>query len=128
MKKHFVTFFCPGTFVAEQDTQEIDSWDVPEAQSRAKSVKQRYNATPYGFQFSTRSRGSSDLDSEVTERSPMYYINCKVETLEEIKERGDRKDRTLILNMESNDWDRVATTIEGWKWTQPLKQGDVVLT
>ncbi len=128
MKKHFVTFYSPGTFVAEQDVQPIDSWDVKEAQKRAKKVKQRYGAIPYAFQFSTRTRESDDLDSHVSERSPMYFVNCTVETLAEVEERNDPKERILRSNMRNNGYDRIAITTKGWKWTQPIKADDVVLS
>lgn len=127
MEKHFVTFFSPGTFVAETNTQKIDSWDVGEAQRRAKHIKQRYGAIPYAFQFSTRSRGSDDLDSKVTKHSCTYFINCTVETREEVDERNDPGEGILRQNMKSNGWDRIATTIEGWKWTQPMGERDICL-
>ena len=127
MKQHFVTFYSPGTFVAEQSTEAIDSWDVDAAQKMAENVKERHGATPYAFQFSTRSRGSDDLDSHVSERSSMYFVNCRVETLAEVEERNDPKERILRSNMRNNGYDRIATTTKGWKWTQPLKADDVVL-
>ncbi len=128
MKKHFVTFYSPGTFVAEQSTKAIDSWDVDAAQKMAENVKERYDAIPYAFQFSTRTRGSDDLDSHVSERSPMYFVNCKVETLAEVEERNDPKERILRSNMRGNGYDRIAVTTKGWKWTQPIKADDVVLS
>ena len=128
MNKHFVTFYSPGTFVAEQNVEAIDSWDVKEAQKRAKKVKQRYGATPYAFQFSTRSRGPDDLDSKVSERSPMYFVNCKVETLAEVVKRNDPKEQILRSNMRNNGYDRIAITTKGWKWTQPVKADDVILS
>ena len=127
MNKHFVTFFSPGTFVAEADRQEIDSWDVVEAQKRSKRIKQRYEATPYAFQFSTRTRGPDDLDSRVSKTSCMYFLDCKVETLEGVIARNDPNDKILISNMECNGWGRVATTTKGWKWTQPMREEDVNL-
>ena len=69
MKKHFVTFYSPGTFVAEQTTKPIDSWDVELAVSMSGEIKERYGALPYGFQFSTRERGENDLDSHEVETS-----------------------------------------------------------
>lgn len=128
MKQHFVTFYSPGTFVAEQSTQPIKSWDPILAKSMADNVKERYAATPYGFQFTTRERGPDDLDSDISDRSPMYYINCEVQTLEEIESRNNPKDKTLIRNMKGNGWDRVVVTTRGWKWTQPLEPDDIVLT
>jgi hypothetical protein len=127
MKRHFVTFYSPGTIVAETTEKPIDSWDAEKAKAMASEITERYNATPYGFRFSTRERGPEDLDSKVTKVSPMHYINCRVETLEEIKARGDEAERTLVSNMEINGWDKVVRTKSGWGWTQPLEKDDVVL-
>jgi len=127
VKQHFVTFYSPGMFVAEQTTKPIKAWDVKLAQKMAKSVKERYGAVPYGFRFSTRSRGPKDLDSSVTATSPMYYLGGKVETLAEVKARATEKDRILIANMECNGYERIITTTHGWRWTQPLNATDVVL-
>ena len=127
MEKHFVTFYSPGTFVAETTEKPIDSWDVEQAKAMSESVTERYGATPYGFRFSTRSRGPDDLDSKVSATSPMYYINCKVETLAEIEERNDPKEEILRSNMRGNGWDRIVITTKGWRWTQPLNPDDVVL-
>ncbi len=127
IEKHFVTFYSPGTFVAEANVEEIDSWDVDEAQRRAKKVKQRYGAIPYCFQFSTRTRGPDDLDSHVSKKSPMYFINCKVETLAEVEARNDPNEAILRSNMRGNNWDRIAITVKGWKWMQPVGPDDVVL-
>lgn len=125
MEKHFVTFFSPGTFMAEQTTKEIDSWDVDKAIFMAASISERYNAKPYGFRFSTRSRGPDDLDSKVVERSGTYYLNCKVLTLDDIPD--DDGNHILRSNMKANGFKKVVQPIQGWAWTQPLHDGDVVL-
>ena len=127
LEKHFVTFYSPGSFVAETSTKPIESWDVTTAVEMAKSIKERHAAIPYGFRFSTRSRGEEDLDSKETCHSPMYYLGGKVETIDEVKARGDSNDRILISNMQSNGYGRVVTNINSWKWTQPLNDDDVVL-
>jgi hypothetical protein len=57
----------------------------------------------------------------------MYYLGGKVETIDEVKARGDSNDRILISNMQSNGYSRVVTNINSWKWTQPLNDDDVVL-
>ena len=128
MDKHFVTFLLPLTFLAEATVKPIDSWDIEMAKEMATQITERYNAVPYGFKFSTRGRSDDELDSRVIRESPMYYINCEVVTLEQIKARNDPKESILIDNMECNGWDRVVQTTKGWKWTQPLKKDDVVLT
>jgi hypothetical protein len=127
MTAHFVTFFSPGTFVAEETTLPIDSWDVDEAQKKARGIKERYGATPYGFRFSTRTRQDSELDSKVTAESHMYFLGGKVETLEEVKARATDADRILVFNMECNHYKRVITNNNSWRWTQPLNDDDVVL-
>lgn len=129
MEAHFVTFFSPGTFLAESSTKPIDSWDVEVAKGMAREVKECYQAVPYGFQFSTRSRSDVDLDSKVTAKSQMYYLGGKVETLEEVKARATNSDsdRILVSNMEGNGWHKIITNTNSWRWTQPLEDGDVVL-
>lgn len=128
MQKHFVTFLSPGTFVAEDSTLPIDSWDVKAAAKMAAGVEERYKAVPYAFYFTTRTRGENDLDSKVSKRSPNYYLpHCKVETLAEVKKRNDPKERILVSNMEGNGYKKVVMTTRGWKWTQPFGDDDVLL-
>lgn len=128
MQKHFVTFYSPGTVVSESSVREIGSWDVTLAIELSEGIGERYGAKPYGFQFTTRSRGEQDFDSHELARSPMHYLpHCKVMTLEEIVARDDPGDRILIGNMRSNGWDRVVQTTTGWRVTQPLREDDVVL-
>lgn len=128
MKKHFVIFYSPGTMVSEQSTQEIDSWNVREATTRADEIIERHNAIPYGFQFFTKERDDEDFDSKETDRSNMYYVHCNIETLQEIEKRNDPEDNILISNMKCNGWDKVAVTTKGWKGTYPLNEDDVVLS
>ena len=129
MEAHFVTFLSPGTFMAEDTTKPIESWDVKAAQKMAEAITERHNAIPYAFYFTTRTRSDNELDSKESKRSPTYYLpHCKVETLAEIKKRNDPKESILVSNMECNGYKRVVTTTKGWRWTQPLGKNDVVLT
>ncbi len=45
MQKHFVTFYSPGTFVSEETTNPIGSWDVAAAMKMAHGIVERYAAT-----------------------------------------------------------------------------------
>lgn len=128
MKKHFVIFYSPGTFVAEQTKKEIDSWDVEKAKEMAKGIKERHSATPYGFQFVTRERGAEDFDSKETKRSGIFYLGGKIWTLAELKDRNNPEDHILISNMECNGWDRIIKNNNSWKWTMPLLDGDVIVS
>ena len=127
VQQHFVTFYSPGTFVAEQTSKPIDAWNVDDAVAMAALITERYGAKPYGFRFSTRGREDNELDSKEIASGPMHYIGGKIETREEIAARADPNDRILLSNMECNGWERVWTTTEGWRWTQPLKPEDVVI-
>ncbi len=128
MERHFVKFLSPGTFVAEETVKPIDSWDIHKAIAMSKEIRERWGATPYGFQFITRARGEEDLDSKVVKSSGIYYINGVVETLEEIKAKHDPSNRILISNMECNGWDKVVTTCNSYRWTQPFNSEDAVVT
>lgn len=127
MKKHFVSFYSPGTFVSEETTEPVDNWDINAAVERAKTVLERHGATPYGFRFSTRTRSDDDLDSKVSNRSPMYYLGGKVETLAEVEARATPKDTILLGNMRCNEYDRIITNDNSWRFTAPLGKEDVVL-
>ena len=126
MKKRFVTYYSPGTFVAEQTTKCVANWDIEKAVEMMAGIEERYHAKPYGFQFYTMKRGLRDFEPKEIERSPFYYVNCKVQTLEDIEAEGGPAS-ILAGNMRTNGWDRVVTTMEGWSWSQPLKKGDIVL-
>lgn len=127
MKKHFVTFYSPGTFVAEHSTKPIESWDVGVAVEMAKEVKERHGATPYGFQFSTRERSDTEFDSKETAKSGTYYLGGKIFTLAQLKKANNPSQKILISNMECNGWDKVVINNNSWQWTQPFMEGDEVL-
>src|SRR5688572_12971577 len=122
MRQDFVTFLSPGTFVHEETTKPIDSWDVGKATAMARDIKERHSATPFAFQFSTRERGPEDLDSKVTKTSGRYYLGGKIETLAEIEARNDPDEQILISNMRGNDWHRVIVNTNSWKIVQPFTE------
>ena len=127
MKKHFVEFLSPGTFVSEVTSKEIDSWDVDKAVEMARSIKERHSAVPYGFRFITRERKNNELDSKVTKHSGIYYLGGKVETYEMVVLRDDPKEETLRWNMKHNNIERVIINTNSWKVTMPLNKEDTVL-
>lgn len=127
MQQHFVTFYSPGTFVAETTQKPIGSWNVDDAVAMATMISERYGAKPYGFRFTTRARADDELDSKQIAQSPMHYIGGKVETRDEVFARNDPGETILRSNMEINGFDRIWVSTRGWKWTQPLMPEDIVI-
>lgn len=127
VSQHFVTFYSPGTIVAETDTKPVDAWNTDKAVEMARSIHQRHGAVPYGFRFSTRTRGPEDLDSRETAKSPFYYLGGRVETLAEVEARDDPNERILRSNMRGNRWDKIIINENSYRWTMPLDETDVVL-
>ena len=93
----------------------------------AHGISERYGATPYGFRFSTRSRTDDDLDSSVTKRSQFYWLGGKVETLSEVEARNDPKEDILRSNMRGNGYDKIVVNDNSWRFTAPMRKGDVIL-
>ncbi len=127
MVKHFVEFYSPGTFLAEITIKEIDSWDVDKAVKMSKSIKERYNAKPYGFAFTTRERKENDFDSKETNRSGTYFLGGEILTIVELKNENEKNNQILINNMERNNWDKIVRNDNSWRWHQPLRENDIVL-
>ena len=127
MKKHFVTFFSPGTFVPEETEKEIESWDTEKAIKMSKDIKERHNAKPYAFQFSTRERKDHELNSKIIKRSCKYFLGGQIYTLDEIKARNNPNDATLVNNMEINNLNRVIENNNSWKTVLPFQENDILL-
>ena len=107
---------------------QIGSWDVEEALKMAPGIVERHGATPYGFRFSTRSRGPEDRDSSLTAKSGVYYFKGKVETLDEIEAKNDPEDEILLFNMRANEIPRVIRLSAGrYSYTQVFGEEDRML-
>jgi hypothetical protein len=125
--KEYVTFYSPGTFLAETSTKDCKWGDVNEALRLSKDIKERYNATPYGFRFERWERGDDEMNGHLTERSGMYYLGGTIKTVDEIEKECDPKNDILIQNMRSNGYNRVLVNANSWGWTQPFEDEDILL-
>jgi hypothetical protein len=130
-KEYTVTFYSPGTLMAETTTKDIPEPNVPLACRMAEEIKERYKATPYGFVVTAYERPAPieghEFERKRISQSGTYYINCKVETLAEVKARGEEREKILVSNMEGNGWDKIVKTTRGWGWAQPFREGDKVV-
>lgn len=127
MRKNFVTFYSPGTFFDEITTKEIDSWDVEQAVTMAHDIVERYNATPYGFRFSTSERGEEDFNSKEVAKSQFYHLGGKIETVKDVEKRNDPSEQILLGNMKGNHWDKIVVNTNSWKHTAVFEKGDCLL-
>lgn len=127
MKKHFVTFYSPGTFFQETNTEKIDNWDVNQAIIMADQIIQRHNASPFGFKFTTREHGTNDLDSKQIDQSHMYYLGGTVYTLQEIIDQKDPDNNILIENMKNNHMEKVIINSNSYQWTRVFHDNDILL-
>lgn len=127
MEAHFVTFYSPGTFMPEETTLPIESWDIDLAVNMSKEIEERHGARPYCFQFVTRSRSEDELDSKVVAKSGNHFLGGAIETREEIVARNLPDERILRANMQGNDIKKVITNCNSWKVTIPFTDEDVLL-
>ena len=127
MEKYFVVFCSPGTFVDETTEKPIESWDIEKAKVMATDVHERYGARPFGFYFTTRSRGEEDLDSKEIASSGVYYLGGVVETREQVEARNDPSEDILRTNMRCNEIERVITNKNSFKTTRQFRDKDTLL-
>lgn len=134
VRKHFVKFLSPGTFVAETTTKAIDSWDVAEACRMAEQIVERHGARPYGFRFLTKlvaedipdgEGGSLRVEPKEVASSGVHYLNGTILTLADIPD--DSEHAILRSNMRCNGFDRIVETRNGYRWTQPFNKGDKIV-
>lgn len=132
---HTVTFLSPGTFVSEETTRPIGSWDAAAASEMAAGIVERHGARPYAFYFSTllTARDVPDgmggllrVEPRVLERSGLHFLGGEVLTLAEVEERNDPAEETLRSNMRWN-WPIVCETKNGFRHIAPFSEKDMVV-
>jgi len=122
--------------MAESSVRPIESWSPETAAAMSRTITERHGAIPYGFRFETRvvadpipdgEGGTLEVEPKTVESSGMYYLGGVVETIADVEARHDPKESILLSNMQCNGYDRVITTTNGYRWTQPFEPGDHVV-
>lgn len=139
-RQHFVVFYSPGTFFAEQTDRPVTEWNPTEATALAASVSERYGAAPYGFRFETRivadpipdgEGGALKVESRTVEQSGTYFLRARLETFDTIEARASSSEDILRDNMRCNGWPIVVVCDEAgghrWKSVQPFTETDFVV-
>lgn len=114
--KREVKFSSPGTFIAEQSTQEIEGKNkkdiIKKAMVAASTIVERHNSIPFCFHI----KGDNNT----------YYLpHCKKILLKDIPKT--KENAILISNCESNGWSAVIQTTKGWKYTLPFTKDCILL-
>lgn len=116
--KHYVTFFYPGAFFAEESTVAVDSRDPA-----AVAVPE----TAFAFEFFDREE--ADVNGEVLRgapknRSGRYYPGGRLMDVADILV-FEPNNSILVANMQANQWEHVVRTRAGNY--QPFKENDVLV-
>lgn len=115
-----MTYFCPGSFLAESWVKETDSTEPNEV---------IWPENAYAFTIRTRIDvidGEECFQGKSEQIGPMYYHpDSKVETLEEAKINPKSTD-ILIRNMESNRWAKIVWSRWG-NWPQHFDDSKCVV-
>jgi hypothetical protein len=135
MRKHYVTFISPGTLFNETTIRPIDSWDPKAAVTMAEAILERYDATPYAFEFSTVLSAPAvvvegvvlQVSEKVIAQSGRFFLGGTIQTYDEVDLRAAPDENILRSNMRCNGWWIVITNTNSFKSTQPFDWNDVVV-
>jgi len=133
-KKHYVTFYSPGTLFSEESSREIAEWSPAVACKMARQIQERHGAKPYGFRFVTRlvsepiddgEGGKLEVRPKEVAKSGLFFITGRLLKLDDIPETPE----TSILrdNMRCNDHPIVCENCNSWKSVLPFNRDDVLL-
>lgn len=137
VRKHYVTFYSPGTFFTEQSTKPVEEWDTKLAIEIAKSVLERYNAKPYAFRFKTMLEaepvpdgegGMLKVEPKEVEATPgLFFLGGSLFTYDEVVKRDDPKEKILRSNMEGNGMWVIIQNDNSWRFTGEFGEKDVIV-
>ena len=105
-----VTFYSPGTFFSESNSAKFESLDFLEICKKAKEIKQRYGASPYGFIWEKIEElvNVPKVEGFEIKATPKVLDKSKgtvfiTGTVIYSKDLNDREDSILRSNLESNN-------------------------
>ena len=105
--QHYVKIYYPGSFVSDACAKKV-SHRSPEKMKK-ELEKEKYAYCFYFFDQEEKEIDGEMLEGKPKNKSPEYYIDGIIYTLDEIKKHYPEK-RTLIWNMEHNKIPKVVKT------------------
>lgn len=119
--KHFVTFYYPGAFVAEDSTMEIDYRFLGDVLG-LKNAKGAYGFTFHSIDYINFD--GKEYKSEIFDKTGMFYIDGEIFTFKQMKKRFP-EEHISISNMEVNRWEKIVRTNAGW--FLPFRKNDQII-
>ncbi len=128
-RQEYAVFYSPGTMFAEQTSRPIENRDLRAAVAIGETIVERYSARPYGFRFETRIvadpipdgvGGTLAVASKTIDTSGLHFLGGRLETIDDVAARADKREETLLWNMRVNDHPIVCITENGFRSTQPF--------
>lgn len=136
MKKHYVVFISPGSFVDEMTSKPIESWDTKAAIALAETIVERYGAKPYAFMFKTYDELPDVVDEDGHRRSVearelaasgRHYIDGTVLTRDDVVALKDPKLSIMESNMRNVGSEIVCRTTRSYTHHGVFAPGDCVV-
>ena len=138
MKPHrqiFAHFFSPGTLFAETTLRPLETGTLEEAVTVAKSITERYNARPYGFDLVTMlvaepvddgEGGKMEVPPKEVERTGRHFLGGDIVLYEEaVSEAGEGS--IWATNMRGNRDPICVVITNGFKSTQVFREKDCIV-
>jgi hypothetical protein len=117
---HYVIFWHPGSFVAEESRRDVESADPR---------KVKWPDSAYAFRLFKREDvidGDKVYEGKPEQLGPLYYHpDSAVQSLDEAR-ANPRATKILISNMERNGWKQIIWTRWG-SFPQPFEPGKVAV-
>lgn len=117
------------TFSNNHIRRNIDDWNVKEAIKLIENI-----SLYYGLRFErrlktiTNENGEYKVVIDILDRSGIYYINCYVETIEDLKVKP-KVDENLIAQLENLGLNKIVHNVRSEEliFTYPLYEDDYVI-
>jgi len=134
-KIHYAEFLSPGTFISECSEVKLSAWDVKEAVEKAKGIKERYGATPYGFRFLTRleagpvKAGKTRLKVEAKDlrRSGIHFITGEIRTAAQVLAGKGKDEEILRFNVKANKLPAIIVNRNSYLATMEFQKDSVLV-
>ncbi len=137
MRKHYATFYSPGTLFSESTSVEVAERDPKLAVAELEKIVERYNAKPYAFTLETRIVRDPVPDGEggtldvvpktVDDVTGLHLLGGTLETWHEVEARNDPRESIMRSNMRVNGMWIVCVNTNSFRLTIPFGERDVIV-